>query len=316
MLPSISEEMMRIVCATDLLPKSDAAVARAGSLADHLDAHLTLLHIVEPGRPESILEESLQSALGQMKSLGRAPLWAASRAPEIAVRAGNPARLLLETLGHPRADLAILGPHRQRPLRDVLEGTIAEKVLAARACPLLVVRNPAPGPYRRILLALDLSSAAASAVRAAESLTLIPAAEARVVHAHEPPYRGMSAYVATDFDTVRQYLEGWTRQAARSVRDLLESVSASPERYEVAIAPRPPVPAIRRAIEEYRPDLLVMGTRGGGRVHRALLGSVANRVLHEVACDALIVPPIGASWWLGRFEVPPRVLLARDTRVL
>ena len=281
---------MRIVCATDLLPKTEPAVARAGSLADHLDAELTLLHIVEAGGPESILEESLQNALGQMRSLGRPPQWTAGRAPDIAVRAGNPARLLLETLQHPRADLAILGPHRKRPLRDVLEGTIAEKVLAGRSCPLLVVRNQAPDAYRRILLAIDLSSAAACALRAAESLILTPAAEARIVHAHEPPYQGMSAYVAADFATVSQYVEGWTRQAASSVRGLLESQSASPERYEVAIAELPPAPAICRAVEEYRPDLLVMGTRGGGRVHRALLGSVANRVMHEVACDALIVP--------------------------
>jgi len=205
LLPSIPEEMMRIVCATDLLPKTEPAVARAGSLADHLEADLTLLHIVEP---ESNLEESLQNALGQMKSLGRPPQWTAGRIPNIAVRAGNPARLLLETLEHPRADLAILGPHRKRPLRDVLEGTIAEKVLAGRSCPLLVVRTQAPDAYRRILLAVDLSSAAASALRAAESLILTPAAEARIVHAHEPPYQGMSAYVAADFETVSQYVEG------------------------------------------------------------------------------------------------------------
>jgi nucleotide-binding universal stress UspA family protein len=100
----------------------------------------------------------------------------------------------------------------------------------------------------------------------------------------------MSAYVAADVDAVGEYLEGWSRQAISSVRGLLETESASPEHYEVAIADRPPVPAIRHAVEDYQPDLLIMGTRGGGRVQRALLGGVANRVMQEVACDALIVP--------------------------
>jgi universal stress protein E len=291
------ERMMRILCATDMLPKSDAAVERGGLLADQLGADLTLLHVVEPGESERALEHTLQIAQGHMRSRGRLPLWRAIRAPNIAVRAGNPARVILDTLEHPKARLLILGPHRKRPLRDVLEGTIAEKVLAARKCPLLVVRDQARGPYRRVLLAVDLSGAAASAIRAAESLILTPEVDARIVHAHEPPYQAMPAYAGVDFDTVPRYIEGWTQHAARSVRDLLRCESASPARYEVVIADRPPVPAILRTVEHHQADLLVMGTRGGGRVHRALIGSVANRVLSGIACDTLIVPhgSVGAS---------------------
>ena len=51
-----------------------------------------------------------------------------------------------------------------------------------------------------------------------------------------------------------------------------------------------PLPAIMRAIETRRPDLLVLGTRGDGRMRRAVLGSVANQVLKLAPCDMLIVP--------------------------
>ncbi|MBL8271533.1 universal stress protein, partial [Steroidobacter sp.] len=51
-----------------------------------------------------------------------------------------------------------------------------------------------------------------------------------------------------------------------------------------------PASAIRHAIEMYQPDLLVMGTSGGGRVRRALIGSVANRIMEVAACDVLVVP--------------------------
>ena len=40
---------MRILCATDLQPKSDAAIGRAGMLADQLGAGLTLLHVAVRG---------------------------------------------------------------------------------------------------------------------------------------------------------------------------------------------------------------------------------------------------------------------------
>jgi nucleotide-binding universal stress UspA family protein len=37
-------------------------------------------------------------------------------------------------------------------------------------------------------------------------------------------------------------------------------------------------------------DLLVLGTRGHGRIRRALLGSTAHEVLRETECDVLLVP--------------------------
>src|SRR4051812_39213166 len=150
---------MRVLSATDLLPRSEAAVERASIVADALGADLTLLHVVVPGESEQALEQTLQTAIAQMKSRAQPPLWSGQRAPNLAVRTGNPARVILDTAARSKARLLVLGPHRERPLRDVFEGTIAEKVLAARTCPLLVVRNEARGSYRRILFALDLSDA-------------------------------------------------------------------------------------------------------------------------------------------------------------
>jgi nucleotide-binding universal stress UspA family protein len=62
-------------------------------------------------------------------------------------------------------------------------------------------------------------------------------------------------------------------------------------RYELVVKEGLPLPEILRAVETHEPDLLVIGTRGGGRVRRTLLGSVASRVLEEVeTCDILVVP--------------------------
>jgi len=281
---------MKILCATDLLPKSDAAIERAGLLGDQLGAEVTLLHVVAAAGSERVLERTLQVAQEQMSSRGRPPLWRSIGAPNVAVLAGNPARLILDTLRQSRPGLLVLGGHRKRPLRDALEGTLAEKVLASRTCPVLFARQRAPGPYRRVLLALDVSATAGAAIRAAEEWVLTPESDARIVHACEPPHPGMIGYASGDFEAVTRYVEGWTQEAMRSMRGLLQSESANFTRYEVEIAGHEPVPAILHAVEHQQPDLVVLGTRGGGRLHRALLGSVANRVLHEITCDALVVP--------------------------
>ena len=66
--------MMRLLVATDLLPKSEFAIDRAGLLADELDAELSLLHVVSPVSSERVLEQSLQMAIARMKSRVRSPL--------------------------------------------------------------------------------------------------------------------------------------------------------------------------------------------------------------------------------------------------
>jgi nucleotide-binding universal stress UspA family protein len=289
--------MMRILSATDFLPRSESAIERAGLLTDQLGADLTLLHVVVPGESERALEHTLRSALARAKSRAQPPLWRAQRAPNVAVRAGSPARIIVDTAAQLKARLLVLGPHRKRPLRDALEGTIAEKALAAKHCPVLVVQEEARGPYRRVLLALDLSEPSASAIRAAESLVLAPEVDARIVHAYEPPYQGMVHYAGAGMDAVMRYADGWKREAKRAVRDLLKYESTHFARYDIHLEQQPAALGILRAIEHYEPDLLVMGTHAGGRLRRALVGSVANRVLHETTGDVLIVPEgsFGAS---------------------
>jgi len=281
---------MRILCATDLLSKTDAAIGRAGILSDHLGADLTLLHVVVPGESQMALEQTLQHASYEMQSRVRPPLWRAERSPSVAVHTGIAASIILDAAARSDVRLLVLGPHRRRPLHDALEGTIAEKALAARSCPVLVVRNEARDPYRRVLLALDASDASASALRAAESLVLTPEMSATVVHAHRPPYEGMLYSADVGPETVARYAENWNRDAKRVVRELLDHESNDASRYVIHIEQKPAAPGILQAIEHSSADLLVMGTRGGGRLRRALVGSVANRVLHEAECDVLIVP--------------------------
>ena len=281
---------MRILCAADLLSKTDAAIARAGIMSDQLGADLTLLHVVVPGESQMALEQTLQHASYEMQSRVRPPRWRAKRSPSLAVHTGIAASIILDAAARSDVRLLVLGPHRKRPLRDALEGTIAEKALAARSCPVLVVRNEARDPYRRALLALDESDASASAIRAAESLVLTGEMSATVVHAHRPPYEGMLYSADVGQETTERYADNWKRNADQVVREFLSLESDDASRYAIHIEQKPAAPGILQAIEYFSPDLLVMGTRGGGRLRRALVGSVANQVLHETDCDVLIVP--------------------------
>ena len=111
---------MNILCATDLLPKSEPAVERAGKLADALSAELTLLHVVAPDDVDGqALEQRLQHARRRLASHVRPLRWPWRRSPKTQVRCGSPANVLVDTLAKQRAALVVLGPGtlltRKRP---------------------------------------------------------------------------------------------------------------------------------------------------------------------------------------------------------
>jgi nucleotide-binding universal stress UspA family protein len=283
-------EMLRLLVATDLLPKSEFAIDRAGLLADELAAELSLVHVVSPVSSERVLEQSLQIAIGRMKSRVRSPLWRAKTAPDVVVRAGNPARVILDTIAREEPDLLIVGPHERRSVVDALQGTILEKVVSARRCPVLVVQQSASGNYRDVLLALDAAEGSRAAVRAAERFVLRDGAKAAAIHACTSPDHAVLQLPGTEGSGVALHTNCSPGTASAAMRELLERESADPKRYELIVANGNPLPTIMHAIESRQPDLLVVGTRGDGRMRRAVLGSVANLLLKLAPCDMLIVP--------------------------
>ena len=70
---------MRILCATDLLPKSEAAIERAALLSNQLGADLSILHVVSPAESQQVLEQTLQSAHERAQSRAEPLLWRTNR---------------------------------------------------------------------------------------------------------------------------------------------------------------------------------------------------------------------------------------------
>src|SRR3954451_18569631 len=91
------EVVMKILCATDLLPKSEAAIERAGLLSNQLNAELSLLHVVAPDKSQHDLERTLLRAVARTRSRAKPLLWKTDRTAGVAVRVGTPARIIVET---------------------------------------------------------------------------------------------------------------------------------------------------------------------------------------------------------------------------
>lgn len=282
---------MRLLCATDLLPKSEAAIDRTGMIAEQLAAASSLLHVVTPPESGRRPEEDQERASEQLESRARPPLWFAGPAPDVLVRAGSPARILIQAAREIAAQLIVLGPHRRRAARDALAGTIAERVLGEHHCPVLIVKCRPKNSYRNVLLALDRSGSSTSALRAAEALFLKdPAVRATVVHALEPPYEQMFSSAGIAPNAITLYAEAWKREATVVLRDLLNRASNDFSRYDLILEEARPAAAVQKVAGRIKPDLLVLGTRGENSIRGKVLGSAANRILASASTDVLIVP--------------------------
>jgi nucleotide-binding universal stress UspA family protein len=281
---------MKILSTTDLLPKSEIALERAAFLADSLDAELTIVHAVSPdGSDGRTLEQRVRRADSRLAARTASPHWRWESQPSIAVQCGRPANVVLDNAYRQRADLVVLGPHLDNVLADALSGTITEKVLGAAACPVLIARTTR-GPYHDVLMALDGMPNGGAVIRAVEALGLTRDSRVHVVHAHEPPYVGMMNIVGVGIEAAAAYAESSRAQARAAIAELVATHSADPGRYEVMVVEHRPAAAILEVAGSLKPDLVVLGTRGHGRVRRALLGSVASEVLKGTGCDVLLVP--------------------------
>lgn len=299
---------MKILCATDLLSTSRSAIDRAGMLADQLGADLSILHVVPATESDQMLQEDLQRAEGELKYRVGLALWRSEPVADVHVRAGNPTRILIETVKDLAPDLVVLGRQRRRLAWGSLAGTMAARVLSERKYPVLIVDRMAWRPYHNIVLGLDRTAASARALRVAEALVLRDAVRSVIVHAYEPPYDGMltSAGIAGDF--VSRYSEAWNHEAEAALRAKLMDVSNDFSRYELIMDSATPSAAIQKVVRRMRPDLLVLGTHGRGRLGRAVLGSVSNHVLATARCDVLVVPDGTESVTARRDRVDRRSL--------
>lgn len=147
--------------------------------------------------------------------------------------------------------------------------------------------NAPQWPLKAILYATDFSACSENAGNYASLLARKLDVDLLVAH----------AFILTQF---AMEVEAESRQPAKSAqrKDLEATIAATAGRVGQGVKRAVPVllegdprEAIPRAAAEHAPSLIVLGTRGRGRMERSIVGSVAERILRAAGGPSLTVGP-------------------------
>jgi nucleotide-binding universal stress UspA family protein len=141
------------------------------------------------------------------------------------------------------------------------------------------------GVFLDILVAIDGSDHAAQALRTAAQLATEEHARLTIITA-VPPTPALARITAAGAALVEvaDLMGDAGKQMRAQVEELPEDVSVT-----TVVVSGHAAAEILKQLRQGTYDLLVMGTRGLGRVGSALLGSVSQAVLHEAEVPVLVV---------------------------
>jgi len=290
-----------VLLVTDFSDHARHAAERAAWVAEEAGAALILMHVIPEGRveetrrspdaapaAETALHDDARTRLKQLASeIG------ATRAVTIQTvhTIGSVLEDILVQASTCEPALIVLGARGTGSLRRLVLGTTSERLLNRSTRPLLVVRRPPPGPYRRVLVALDFSPWSEDLVALARQVA--PTAHLVLLHAIQMPVANARSAKGIDVADADRPRFDERAAAAEHIANIATAAGLDGGAYEARIVEGDAPQVI---LEQERDcDLVVMGKQGRSAVKDFLLGSVSRRVLTEGTIDVVISTASGSS---------------------
>lgn len=306
-----------ILCPTDYSDASVPALKRAVSLGRWFGARVTVLHVT-PFMPPAQTGVTWARYLGQ----GAAELEAWRRRDREAVEtfvapyldqgvaiatrvvagaSGTPWREIREAAAALCADLIVMGTHQRTGLDHFLLGSVAERVLRAAPCPVMVVAGPdghdVSSPlFRRIVCATDLGEGARTTVGTAISLAQENLARLVLLHVVEDVRDPQSLDLYRPVPEQTAFRHALVERARRQ----LSEISGPPPTFcdlEARVETGKAWEEVVRVAEEEDADLIVLGAHAHGAIGRLFIGSPADQIVRHAPCPVLVAHegPAGAG---------------------
>ncbi|HST06714.1 MAG TPA: universal stress protein [Gemmatimonadaceae bacterium] len=282
-----------VLAAVDSDEKSLPVLRGARELASAAGAKLHVLH-VGPARAARRSAKPADGGDGVKRLMEDAGITGAQG--ELHLLRGDPALVIHSLAEKIRADVIVLGSHRQGSSDDSPLGSTALRVVTGSDAPCLILSGAITLPLDRVLVPVDLSDTS----RGALALALSWASALRGAEKSGGATRNDHARLTALLVETTVRVEDATPTESAALDDELRRLGSEAGTWAgvaiegVVIRSSDVESAIARYAQEHQSDLVVIGTRGLGADARRRLGSVSEGVSRRVAVPVLLVPP--AVW--------------------
>jgi nucleotide-binding universal stress UspA family protein len=290
----------QLVVGVDFSPHSEVAVREACRLQHGAHTGIAAVHVLDRGVVRDLeAHTSLTEPTVRDQAQQRLEHWVEQIAGEghpLACEAvvGHPFDGIVHAVERHHADLLVLGS-RGLTTGAGHPGAVAAKCLRRAPVDVLLVRQHHREAFRHIVACVDFSPTSARVAAVAASLAHAEGAQLDLLHVHVPVTLGD---LSIDPFPPAESAELMKVRAEIARRHLDEFVASLDEETRAA-KPRPILatwPGATDGIVEHLrgtgADLVVLGTRGRSGLKFLLLGTTAERLVHEAPCSVLVVKPV------------------------
>lgn len=289
----------RIVVPTDFSDTSETAIQLASEVADYYSSNLDIVNVVDAtvyayaGYPFASLSKELMS--GAEAALNKVKVPAKKAKLNRYLLSGSPAHEIADHARRHKAELIIIGTHGHGAVARFFLGSVADRVVHEANCNVIVTKQPKgkikhpkkkTKPFSRILFPTDFSDTSKRALKQAISLTEDMDAELFVLHTIDDTL--ISTHVEEERHIILKELR--THALAEMKKQLPTELMNNFETIG-AVKRGDPGKQIAAYAETHHCDLIVMGTHGRTGIERALIGSVADKVVRRAKCPVFLVRP-------------------------
>jgi len=288
----------RVVVGFDGSESSMTAARWAASTAALRGRDLVLLHAMMPpmgGGGFAISMPPSLDLIDQLEAAAHDEIDSVARTlgeefPGLEVRGvvaiGAPSAVLLEAAE--TAELVVMGSRGRGGFTGLLLGSVGAQVAAHAECPVAVLRGDPSPDATTVVVGIDGTPAATSALRFAFGEASRRGWSLHAVHAWDVPAYDLlivpTGPVPVPLRDVADDEVRLTAEALAGFRDDYPDVDVVEQ-----LVRAPAVTALLDAAADAA--MVVVGTHGRGPTMGALLGSVSNGVLHKATLPVVVVPP-------------------------
>ena len=284
--PIMESNWTPMVVGVDGSPAAAAALNWAGMLATTVGAEVVAVSAFKNPWSEVNAEDHQRLLKERDELLGEAwvrPARHVGATVRPMVNEGDPRDVIMEVAEAEDASLIVLGRTGEGGGPGFLHlGSAVEHIAHHTRRPLAVIPTISHRPIERILIGVDGSAESQHAIHWCAELVPFTGATVTAVVVKEP-------YLEWTPDSSP---DNWRRDAERRIGEWMAPVAERGTDVE-AIAKRDlhPADGLLGVASARGADLLVIGTRGAGRVSNLRVGGVAMKVLHRASIPIVLVPP-------------------------